>query len=81
MCVNPAGVRRSIGVLSGGTPGLCGGGAQFALDMNAFASGSLGGNPASTLREPGATVHVQWWGRDFTGSNFLSNGMQYTVGF
>jgi hypothetical protein len=81
LCVNPVGVRRSIGLLSGGTPGLCGGGAQFALDMNAFASGALGGHPEGYLSEPGTTVHVQWWGRDFTGSNFLSNGMEYTVGF
>jgi hypothetical protein len=49
--------------------------------MNAFASGALGGHPEGYLSEPGTTVHVQWWGRDFTGSNFLSNGMEYTVGF
>jgi hypothetical protein len=72
-------VRRSITVNSGGNPNQCDG--VFMLDMNSFASGVLGGNPAGFLVVVGNMINVQWWGRDSlaTGS-FLSNGLEYFVG-
>jgi FG-GAP repeat protein len=77
LCV-AAPLRRGPPSNSGGTQGQCDG--AFALDLNAFASGNAGGNPASFLSEPGAQVHCQWWGRDSqaTGS-FLSDGLEYLV--
>jgi hypothetical protein len=78
LCVNPP-LRRSVGVSSGGTPGLCDG--TFTIDMNCFAAGACGGNPVGFLRAPGTFVSTQWWGRDSvaTGS-FLSDGLTYVVG-
>jgi len=78
LCVNPP-LRRSVGVDSGGTPNVCDG--LFTLDMNCFAAGACGGNPAGFLSSPGTQVSCQWWGRDSvaTGS-FLSDGVTYTVG-
>jgi hypothetical protein len=78
LCVSPP-LRRSVGVSSGGTSGACDG--AFSLDMNCFASGNCGGNPAAYLTLVGQTVHCQWWGRDSvaTGS-FLSDALQYSVG-
>jgi hypothetical protein len=78
LCVNPP-LRRSAAVDSGGTAGLCDG--VFTLDMNCFAAGACGGNPASFLSSPGTHVSTQWWGRDSvaTGS-FLSDGLTYVVG-
>jgi hypothetical protein len=71
-------LRRSVPVKSGGTPNQCDG--AFVLDMNAFSSGGLGGNPAAFLLVVGTIVDTQWWGRDsqMTGS-FLSDGLEYYV--
>ncbi len=58
-------LRRSPGVHSGGTPfpaSDCSG--VFSLDVNAFRSGALGGNPASFLSVIGQVVDCQYWGRD-----------------
>jgi len=56
---------------------------SFALDMNAFASGALGGTPAPALRVAGATVHCQFWGRDpgfaAPADTMLSNALRYVV--
>jgi hypothetical protein len=78
LCVNPP-LRRSVAVSSGGTPGLCDG--VFTLDVNCYAAGACGGNPASFLGSPGTQMSTQWWGRDSvaTGS-FLSDGLTYVVG-
>ena len=77
LCVKPP-LRRGPAVGSGGF-GPCLG--AFVLDMNAFASGNAGGNPAAWLVSPGTVVNVQWWGRDSvaTGS-FLSDALEYVVG-
>jgi hypothetical protein len=80
LCVTPAGIRRGPAVLSiGGTPGpLCD--AVFRLDLNAFASGNAGGNPAAFLQTLGQRVNVQWWGRDNTiVGSFLSDAIQLNV--
>jgi hypothetical protein len=83
LCVN-APVRRTSGVNSGGTPppaNDCSG--AFAIDMNSFAAGLLGGNPHPDLRVPGTLVCVQWWGRDpgfaYPNNTQLSRAAQYFV--
>jgi hypothetical protein len=69
---------RGVPASSWGTPGACDG--AFAMDVNAFAHGLLGGHPKAFLLVPGTVVDVQWWGRDTlaTGSH-LSDALEYTV--
>jgi hypothetical protein len=77
LCVGTTPLRRTVTVDSGGFS-TCDG--EFAIDMNAFASGAQGGNPASFLTTVGTKVNAQWWGRDTqaTGS-FLSDAVEYYV--
>jgi hypothetical protein len=83
LCVKSP-VKRTPATTSGGTPAPandCSG--IYAIDMNAFAVGSLGGSPLPALTVAGTVVDCQWWGRDpgFPAPNntTLSNGLEYTV--
>jgi hypothetical protein len=77
-------VHRTVPVQSGGSvpPAQdCSG--VYALDMNAFAQGLLGGAPRLELRQPGTRVQCQWWGRDAgfppPWSTSLSDALEYGV--
>ena len=77
LCVSPP-VKRTVVIQDLiGTPGECDG--MLSLDMNAFAAGALGGNPAPSLRIPGTRIHAQVWGRDTVNQSLLSDAIAYTV--
>ena len=82
LCVKSP-IKRTPSVNSGGTipPNNCSG--VFALDMNLYAVGGLGGTPLPALTVTGTVVQCQWWGRDpgFTAPNntTLSAGLEYVV--
>lgn len=79
-CVNPP-IKRTPVQNSLGTPAPandCSG--IYALDMNAFALGGLGGNPLPALSMPGTVVNCQWWGRDEGSNVTLTDGLEYTIG-
>jgi len=80
LCISSMGLRRGpLAIASGGTPVMCD--SSFTLDMNAFASGNAGGNPAAFLLSVGQRVNVQWWGRDtIQNGSYLSDGLEYYVG-
>lgn len=78
LCVNPP-LRRSPMLFASGNPlpaDDCSG--VLSIDMNAFAAGSLGGNPSPALRIVGTLVNCQMWSRDPI-ATCLSNALEYTV--
>lgn len=78
LCV-ALGLRRGPTLASGGSPAGSDCTGSFSLDMNAYASGALGGAPHIGLSLIGQQVNVQILGRD-NGNVFLTNALQYTVG-
>ena len=80
LCLNTTSLKRSIAIIdTTGTAGQCDG--TLSIDMNAFAVGSLGGNPLPSLSVPGTQVHCQFWGRDTIAHGaLLSNALEYFVG-
>ncbi len=74
--------RRTPATSSGGAASGDDCSGVFALDLNAFAAGLLGGAPAPELSVAGTSVHCQQWSRDpgaIAGSG-LSSGLRYVVG-
>ncbi|HUR26777.1 MAG TPA: hypothetical protein VM509_01210 [Planctomycetota bacterium] len=83
LCV-AAPVRRTPSVSSAGNAlpaNDCSG--DYALDMNAFGQGALGGSPSPALLVPGTVVDCQWWGRDqgFAAPNnsTLTDAIEYVL--
>jgi outer membrane protein assembly factor BamB len=74
--------RRTPVTASNGSAGGDDCSGVLALDLNAFASGQLGGAPAPELTVAGAEVHCQQWSRDpgATGASGLSAGLRFVVG-
>jgi hypothetical protein len=83
LCVQ-APMRSPTVLHTGGNPAPNDCSGELMFDMNAFAFGALGGNPASYLTVPNTVVVVQFWARDNGFSNpnnvSLSDAVQYTVG-
>jgi hypothetical protein len=79
LCIASAPVKRSIAVTdTAGTPGHCDG--TLSIDMNAFATGTLGGNPLPSLTIPGTQVNCQFWGRDTIANGaLLTDALEYFV--
>jgi hypothetical protein len=76
-------VKRTLPQSSGGNPGPDDCSGSFSIDMNAFASGALGGSPAPELLVPGTEIACQWWGRDPgyppPDNSMLSDALSYVV--
>jgi hypothetical protein len=80
LCVAPMPLKRGPPKVDGnGTAGQCNG--VLSMDMNEFAAGLGGGNPAPFLSLPGRHVTCQWWARDTVANgSLLSNALSYVVG-
>jgi hypothetical protein len=80
LCVQPPLARTPLAG-TGGNPGAGDCSGAISLDMNAFASGALGGSPSPALSVAGTRVWSQAWSRDpgsSSGTN-LSSALTYVV--
>jgi hypothetical protein len=79
LCIGNTPAKRSIAVVdTTGTPGQCDG--TLSIDMNAFARGSLGGNPLPSLTVPGTQINCQFWARDTIANGaLLTDALEYFV--
>ncbi|HUR27742.1 MAG TPA: hypothetical protein VM509_06125, partial [Planctomycetota bacterium] len=76
-------VRRTSGLMSGGSTSGSDCTGVYSIDMSAFAAGVLGGSPLPALRVVGTAVDGEFWGRDpgFPAPNntSLSDALEYLV--
>lgn len=80
LCVAPGNIRRTPQMNTGGTPTVPDCSGTLALDMNAFAAGTLGGHPLPSLLVPGTRIHAQFWARDtLAHGSLLSDGLTWAV--
>jgi hypothetical protein len=78
LCVAAQGVRRSVTSAATGGTGAPVCDATLSLDFNAFAAGTIGGNPAMFLGIVGQQVNAQWWARDTVANgSYLSDGLEF----
>ena len=79
LCLVSQNLRRSVAIGdSTGTPPQCDG--TMSIDMNAFAQGLLGGNPAAYLKVAGTQINCQFWGRDtLANGSLLSDAVVYGI--
>jgi hypothetical protein len=80
LCVQPPLSRTPI-VSTGGSSSTSNCSGAVSIDMSAFASGALGGNPSPVLTVPGTRVWAQAWSRDpgSTSGTNLSSALSYVV--
>lgn len=83
LCLKPPVRRVFYQQTNGSSVGTIDCSGNVRLDVNAFASGALGGKPSPALRVPGTTVYAQLWAVDGgylpPGNVQLSNAAYWTV--
>lgn len=82
LCVAPQ-IRRVPPMNSDGSPSGNDCSGVYAIDMNAFTLGHLGGFPIPAMTVAGTQVNCQYWGRDpglpAPNATTLTDGMEYVI--